>query len=242
MTDHPILFSAPMIRALLDGRKTQTRRIVKWLDGNLEPKAKYAIGDQLWVRESWRTFVSLDAEKPRDLLKGERGGGIFFEADEGGLSYSPQGEHKWNYGPREDRAPFGKLRPGIFLPRWASRVKLPVVDVRVQRLHDISEADAVAEGVYRSEPTEDDIAWWRATCEERGEDPDSDPMQGVWMAPGARQGWGMTKAERDRDQWGPTAAFAFRCVWNSINGDGAWDANPFVVCYSFEVRKGNIDE
>jgi hypothetical protein len=144
--ERPILFSAPMVRAILDGRKTQTRRIVKGVDGNswirikggygthvVDEKALAACpygvpGDRLWVRETFQI---------RDTIKGRR-----ILVDQG--SEKRNGRHA-NY--RADAENVCRWRPSIHMPRWASRILLEVTDVRVQRLHDISEADACAEGV-----------------------------------------------------------------------------------------------
>lgn len=124
MKARPILFSAPMVRALLDGRKSQTRRVVKprdyaWMDehqGLREPdnaeRCPYGKpGDRLWVRETW--------------------------ADCGGY---------FRYAATDDIHELRKKRSPIFMPRVASRITLEITDVRVERLQDISEADARAEG------------------------------------------------------------------------------------------------
>ena len=142
LKERPILFNVDMVRALLDGRKTQTRRIVKpTKDRNgsgcqLAPceiagevnGGDYSLcpygrpGDQLWVREAFEVGLCTEStlayratHKPSDL-------------DEGW--YEPI---KW--------------RPSIHMPRWASRITLEIVSVRVERLQDISEADALAEGI-----------------------------------------------------------------------------------------------
>lgn len=135
-----ILFSAPMVRAILDGRKTQTRRVVKdqrldgvadvlrrasprrrgeyefmWAEPDHEISLKpYAVpGERLWVRETWREHpeTGLPEYRANDDFDGVR----------------------W--------------RPSIFMPRWASRIMLDVVSVRIERLQDITEADILAEGV-----------------------------------------------------------------------------------------------
>lgn len=143
MKERPILMSAPMVRAILAGTKTQTRRVVKWpfagqpkadeLDnlGDMETlvvRGKYVRcpygqpGDRLWVRE---TFAVLD-----------EGGGTkatHYRADAGGDA-------------RIDRVAGERWRPSIFMPRAACRLVLEISAVRVERLQDISEADAKAEG------------------------------------------------------------------------------------------------
>ena len=164
MRERPILFSAPMVQAILDGRKTQTRRIVKpavdayvnELHGSeLAKRAPYEIepedgfhpsigfgfsddrsgiwrspygrpGDQLWVRETWAATCALDEDKPTDLSPDHD---YWYRADD----------------PSDDR--IGRWRPSIHMPRWASRIDLLVTGVRVQKLQDISEEDAKAEGL-----------------------------------------------------------------------------------------------
>lgn len=120
MTDHPILFSGPMIRALLDGRKTQTRRVLKEDVSGYFCPPKIRRGDRLWVRET-HGFEAIDTA---------RGVKVKYRASNG-LALPP--ESGW--------------KPSIHMPRWASRLTLTVTDVRVQRLQDISEEDAKAEGV-----------------------------------------------------------------------------------------------
>lgn len=233
MTDRPIIFSAPMVRALLDGRKTQTRLVLKPDPDTLPQGVRFvarrlfaAPGDRLWVREAWRSASCYDDLAP-SAMSGEEP--VRYEED--ALWQT------WGWG-----APLrshGRLRQGIHMPRWASRLTLTVTDVRVQRLQEISEDDAVAEGIVWSEPTDEDRQWARNYAEEHGGDAD---IGGVWLAPGTRQGYGMTKEQRAQPQWGPTAAFAFSRLWNSLHGPEAWDANPWVCAVSFTVRNGNIDD
>lgn len=260
MTDRPILFSAPMIRALLDGRKTQTRRVInpqpdttiigqpchpeprgerKWVFIAHDDKPNYkfatadflvpiAAGDRLWVREN---CAAIELPDGTDVIR--------YPASNTDLVIhnTMEAAERWgvmnHYSNRRSATV-----PSIHMPRWASRLMLTVTDVRVQRLQEISEADAVAEGVIWSEPTAEDHEWAKRYADEHGGDPRID---GVWLAPGTRQGWGATKEDRDQMQWGPTAAFAFRCLWNSINGPEAWNTNPWVAAYTFTVQRGNID-
>jgi hypothetical protein len=129
--ERPILYSGAMVRAILSGNKTQTRRVVKgdWLfDGDesgcgwLPPACPHGlIGDQLWVRE---TFALWPEEG-----EGE-GPGIAYRADD--ESFDPFTSY-W--------------RPSIHMPRWASRIALEITDVRVQQVQDISDEDILAEGV-----------------------------------------------------------------------------------------------
>jgi hypothetical protein len=219
MADKPISFSAPMVRALIEGRKTQTRRIIKgqpqgpfWFcdparggwrfvaEGgapSVPAKVPWRLGDRLWVREAWRTFVSLDDVAPSDLLTGLRGAGIAFEAGCGvSISKIPQREFRADYSlePRADRAAFSRLRAAMHMPRWASRTTLHVTGVRVQRLQDINENDAKAEGVK--------------------------PASGKHREP---------------------RVAAFADLWHKIHGSTSWSENPWVAAISFRTILANID-
>ena len=130
MTDRPILMSAPMVRALLDGRKTQTRRLAwregKYSYGYLAPTIwqKVRPGDRLWVRETW-VHTGTGVWSVGDAVR----------ALDGKVIYRADGEPKgvgWF--------------PSIHMPRWASRITLTVTETRRQRLQEISEDDAKAEG------------------------------------------------------------------------------------------------
>jgi hypothetical protein len=147
--------SAPMVRALLAGTKKQTRRVLKlpsgcswyagmggeadgwWEDAKhpegwwhvSELRCRYGVpGDRLWARETWRAEGWFDGHSPRDIPIGAT---IAYEAGRQDVMWP---------------AAMGKLRPSIFMPRWASRITLEVVSVRVERLQDISDADVLAEG------------------------------------------------------------------------------------------------
>lgn len=158
MTDRPMLFSAPMVLAILSGRKTQTRRLVKRPaecpgDYILKPEAlvapdavwwqhpefdrvgrsqesRYRVGDRLWVRENF-TIVPATAYRMSEGVQQTVNPG---DPDEAAI-----------YAAGWDRS-IPKWKPCIHMPRWASRITLDVVDVRVERLNDCSEADAIAEG------------------------------------------------------------------------------------------------
>lgn len=124
----PMLFSAPMIRALHDGRKTQTRRLLN--------NTKYGVGNRLWVRETWRcNGWATDVAT------------IFYKAHEGD-GYTAMTE-QYSVADRPYIKPDGKWKPSIHMPRWISRMTLIITNVRQQRLQDISEEDAIAEGVTR---------------------------------------------------------------------------------------------
>lgn len=207
MVDRPILFSAPMVRAILDGRKTQTRRVVKprgrvslfdveadgspmWTDsyimdpGNAEWRMRdnpYGVpGDRLWVRETWGINHSdyfAPIPKQRPPLEDEY---FVFLATED----DPEIVHEMPW------------RPSIHMPRWASRITLQITDVRVERLNEISEADALAEGAPCGGLDDDGRFYEVAT--------------------------------------GGTYRCGFGALWEHINGPGSWDANPWVWVVAFE--------
>lgn len=171
MNEHPILFSGEMVRAILEGRKTQTRRIVKprgvssdvaaWLHvmakGVDMPCPYGQVGDRLWVRE---TFVLERWEDEPDKLPTDRPVCHYQPVD---VTNEYDNEY-WNiphyratdpapdlyYGDideHDDGEPKCKWRPSIFMPRWASRILLEIVDIRFERLQEITKEDAKAEGV-----------------------------------------------------------------------------------------------
>ena len=245
MNDRPIIFSAPMIKALMQGRKSQTRRVLKlqpsrpecwagtWVDAEREQSAgcmdgeraitPYEAGDRLWVREAC-------GRRPASFLGIEATNGVesaFYLADEEdvleqiGFNLCPW----WK----------GKTGSPRFMPRVASRLTLDVTDVRVQRLQDISEADAEAEGCAAL-PFPG--PWWqgymRDDCDGSlihqqaiGEEPPDWMIEPHRMAP---------TPHLDR-----SASDEFRSFWLGLHGPDAWSANPWVCAISFRAIKANID-
>ncbi|EFO33923.1 PmgT [Roseibium sp. TrichSKD4] len=179
----------------------------------------YQVGDLLYVREAWKTFACLDKVKPSELpVNDVSGAGVLYLADGTWRSLSANGE-RCKCRVREITPIFGRYRPGMHMPRWASRITLKVTDVRVQRLQDISEKDAKAEGV---------CAWVESQAKYPWGDI-SDPLRHLMV----------------KNTFG-NAKTAFECLWDSLNGDRnagiyAWDANPWVIAVSFEVIKANVD-
>ncbi|HCF4116097.1 TPA: hypothetical protein NIE12_000942 [Pseudomonas aeruginosa] len=193
--ERPILFNDQMVRAILEGRKTVTRRVVKpqpdFLGSMVDPNTPFKTldaglharitcpygepGDRLWVREAWAADAQVDAIAPSDLSQGEP---IWYPAD---LSVRQTGCSMISK---------GRVRPSIHMPRWACRILLEITAVRVERLQDISNDQAIAEGI------------------------DTHPM-GFY-------GNGCI-----------TAGGAFLELWESINGDGRWAANPWVWVVEF---------
>jgi hypothetical protein len=143
--------------------------------------------DHLWLRENWRVENKLDLVKPRDLDPAVR---IFYEAD------APPTPHK-----------AGKLRPSIHMPRWASRGLVQILTVGVQRLHDISEASAKAEGAPRGLFTEDETRW--ITFDFNLESPLPHPGK-------YREG--------------------FKYLWITINGRLSWNDNPWVWVIGYRLE------
>lgn len=156
MKEYPILFSGPLVNAILAGRKTQTRRLatIGTKQRRTNPWAKRKAGDVLWVRETWAILWKQadpcecwgKSKKRTGLCPHEE---IEYRADANGAKY-PGG---WPADSRDDES-FGGLprwRPSIHMPRWASRILLRLtVDARVEPLHAMKNADAVAEGIIAS--------------------------------------------------------------------------------------------
>jgi len=149
--ERPILFSAPMVRAILSDAKTQTRRVVSARHDSYTVPVSCPYGspgDVLWVRETWGLF-------DREAIGGEKGYGVAWRATHPSLDDGAE----WIDGPVDYPATIKaseKWRPSIHMPRWVCRLRLRVTSVRVERLHDISEADAMAEGVSSPGDDEDD--------------------------------------------------------------------------------------
>jgi len=150
MSDRPILFSAPMIRALIEGRKTQTRRLCKWAptlpqDGPAISNERIQVGDRLWVREATTRFDRGTCDQHVWYRAGHNH--LDVPAGNWWLTATPDQHSEW---PRDRPGPAGGAPynvPSIHMPRWTSRLTLIVTGVKVERLQDISEADAIAEGV-----------------------------------------------------------------------------------------------
>lgn len=221
MADRPITFSAPMVQALLSGRKTQTRLVLKpqpaWgTPEHYQPmsdedpywavfdadhvetrlRIRYAPGDRLYVKEAWRP--TYDAEGWReDLARVARPSD--FDPKMTAIEYLADGTNELG----------GNDRPARYMPRWASRLTLTVTEVRVQRLQEISEDDAVAEG----------CAW-------------SDLWEGYTPCPNP----GDVRYFNSR-----SAVRSFEKLWSGIHGPGAWDANLWVRALSFKTARKNID-
>lgn len=234
MADRPILFSAPMVRALLAGTKMQTRRALKFqpapgisiirktirpIDANpyhsFERRSVYGNyageldikikrGDRLWVRESG--YLLREAHDHDPVMREDvwRDAGFQHSADDIVVPIRPYDPpiNEWI----DDCSKTS--RPSIHMPRWASRLTLTVTDVRVERLQDISEQDAKAEGAVPYH------------C-----------------------------AASKLDTYGPSHAMCgqdrragFCKIWETINGIESWDANPWVVAYTFTVERGNLDQ
>lgn len=253
MRERPILFSGPMVRAIIEGRKTQTRRLVKpqpsfpfgvkqivrvldpWHNdalartpaegmGNTGPrlhkwhcedyagnlvsaidiKCPYGSpGDRLWVREKWRSawhedlFASVQYAADSSYRKPE-----FDDEDEG---------HRFAYMCEVCNGDKEPWRSPLHMWREMSRITLEVTAVRVEQLHEISEADAIAEGVQTERDhyggdvplkVHGSVAWHR--------------YDGAACA-------------------AVSAVESYRTLWESINGKGAWDENPWVWVVEFNV-------
>ena len=213
MRERPILFQGAMVRALLAGTKTQTRRVVKYAehieqfernaDGSFyydyldeldpayvrsrEVPCPYGRpGDRLWVREAFSGHYLMDADDefpgmpPRDW---------------------PVDSPIWYWADGEPtHGDWTRPRPSIHMPRWASRITLEITGVRVERLQDISEADAIAEGIERDVQPGDPAPLWR------------------------NYSTGNTTI---------SPVYSYETLWQSINGPGSWDASPWVWVVEF---------
>lgn len=239
MKEHGIIFNSEMVRAILDGSKTQTRRVMKsqpepsktkdgdyWLPCNKTQSMVHVsdfipgnskvvdmhefysvccplggIGDRLWVRETWQGPLV-----DEDHLDNYRADVDKFQTSEF-CKYAADGGPRPEFCDLAGNIHFG-WRPSIHMPRWASRILLEITGVRVERLQDISEEDAVAEGVVTGRYGN----------------------EGNWLngfyAPGSNQPH-------------QTAKSAYSELWCSIYGVDAWYENPWVWCITFQqIQEG----
>lgn len=148
MADRPIIFSGPMVRALIENRKTQTRRFAKvsQIETTTIVETPYRPGDRLWVREPWACIARTEFNAGDYIGPGSL---IAFAAD--AWSHSGRDGRGWKRGRAryQDGTPYFKprvWRRSVHMPRWASRLTLIVEEAKVQRLQDISSADAIREG------------------------------------------------------------------------------------------------
>lgn len=219
MKERGMIFNSEMVRAILDGRKTQTRRIVKGADGAVKFCKEWdingeeifvvlgekdhtgmnpvlgaiscpfgAVGERIWVRETFRVH-----SRATDVAT---------------LVYKASMRNSWT--DQTHRVPVSlcnkpatpeKWTPSLHMPRWASRIRLEITDVRVERLNAISQEDAQAEGM--------ELTGWRPTY--------SDPDSGG-------------------EVWTPYDNFAR--LWESIYGEGSWKVNPWVWVIEFKRVEG----
>ncbi len=234
--EKPILFTGPMVKAILEGEKTQTRRVVRpqapdgatsggriyggqsdgvwwWLNGDPTDTKTWGVlgdnfrcpygkpGDRLWVRETFWHYGSWVSWTKKGSLKMGRRFVPYYrnQYDQAqGLRFNGPGA-QFSFTPPESGGPDWVKRPSIFMPKWACRLRLEVVAIRVEQVQDISEDDAKAEGV-------------------RG---DEHP----WA-----------------DQ--PAAAMCFPHIWDPLNakrGHG-WDTNPWVWVVEFKKLDGHTEK
>lgn len=271
MKERPILFSAPMVRAILEGRKTQTRRVGKCqMPGATELGVEYSMhatkgqvavatyraypnagtarwglcecpygipGDRLWVKETF-AYVrsSLDYEtgnehsiwqwekdmlgdyKPENLKLNPRAcyeaAALYFAAD--GEDENPSELYPC-IGLKGDLLIGQQIgwTPSIFMRRWMSRILLLLANVRVERLQQITEADAIAEGIEQDEYG--DWAGWKNYLFETAH-----PRRGVKL-----------DDRKHKIQGYASPLDSYRSLWESINGPGSWAENPYVWVITF---------
>ncbi|HBR1193070.1 MULTISPECIES: hypothetical protein [Klebsiella] len=246
MTERGMIFNGEMVRAILDDRKTQTRRIMKvqpesnqlglllitdstkhsdigkyhWAESNAtgnHVRSKLfscpfgAVGDRIWVRETWAILGNEDGcciDWEEKLCKAdERSAARIYRAS---CEQRPGNYGLWSIPDDADWKPHtkdyqyeGAWRPSIHMPRWASRILLEITDVRVERLNAISEEDARAEGI----------------------------IDGGCLNCGEPEPCGCANPD-------PDATDAFAYLWQSIYGQESWNANPWVWVIEFERVEG----
>lgn len=234
MKERSILFNAAMVRAILQGTKTQTRRVLRlphdmnftgklltdlgyiaskdWIwagFGRSEDPLYFKcpqgrLGDILWVRETWHAGSCSDKLKPAQIYPN------FYTVVNGGLWY-PADEKK----PSHPVTSMGKCRPSIHMPRWASRINLEITNIRVEKLQAINNADARQEGPPYACPHRHGT-----------EGLETEMMPGeIWRDP---------YADRHNTGYNDCWVCAFRYLWGSICGPLSWNENPYVWVIEFK--------
>ena len=234
--ERPILFSSEMVKAILEGRKTMTRRVVNkdisnqfdidvdntvaayinQLTGDSYDPVEICpygdVGDRLWVRETWAVEESFDANPPRGFSAWP----VWFKANN---AYCCNANGFPNHGFHNPNATKGKWRPSIFMSRWASRITLEITGIRVDRLQDITEEDAIKEGMPDEYPID---PVYCPNCQGQGTCGAIHPVSLGYME--------IDCLECD------TAKKRFRNLWDSINSkkpDKTWQDNPWVWVVEF---------
>ncbi len=248
MTDIPIIFSAPMIQALLAGRKTMTRRLLytkrKAKDG-LVTGATRLIGHEppmvgrwpnttpahYWALSGWQRMKSGDRLWVREgLALGATSNAWKYRADDTLISMTWP-DHRvaqmvaWAH--HQER----ETIPPIYMPRWASRLTLVVSATKIESLQKISIADALAEGVVGD----------LASSWEEGYRLGSDEVWVDWIERDAILYSHPNSHGDEFNELSDDPRKAFRWLWGSLHGADAWAANPEVVALTFTVHKTNID-
>lgn len=237
--EHPILFKPEMVRAILEGRKTMTRRVVKpqpenveycctcikvkhfYIPKNPKPLSKYEpthkvltikcpygqIGDHLWVREAWGIYQRSDcmpSGKPYD-------GAYIYRATDtipDIPDYAIVKKFKWH--------------PSIHMPRKFSRVTLEITDIKVERIQDITEEDAIKEGIEGEEYDQTIV------LKDYSNKDSKNKFDGQWF-----QSWSEDLGNYiDEDE---ICKISFHTLWDSLNGKKyPWASNPWVWCLEFK--------
>lgn len=208
-----LIFSAPMVLALLDGRKTQTRRLVTRLREFgvvTEFGPSDTIGYDWHFRDRRALWNDLRHARLMEVLPYAVGDLLWVREN---AHYGP---NRVAYSadnpplvPGERVKGWGPCKPSIHMPRWASRLTLEVTGVKVERLNDISRQDAIAEGLRLASAEIEEFFRWPPPLDAH-----------LWLSP----------------------VEAYRFLWDHINAKRApWESNPFVVATTFTVYKQNVD-
>lgn len=224
MKERPILFSEPMVQAILGGRKTQTRRAITqpisppgltvklhdlddggygFFTEDADIKCPFGKpGDQLWVRERFQPLLA-DGLDPKADWKTGKGYEISYPATDGIQQYIDMDDNISS-----------ASKPSIHMPRWASRIQLEITNIRVERLQAISEADAIAEGIMGMEPR-----WF------------------VESFPEYHQKWQEEAKAGRKPPIGPSPVERYAVLWDQINKGNTngemWNDNPWVWVVQF---------
>lgn len=208
MKETPILFNADEVRAILDGRKTQTRRLVKDQETEKRVFIRHVYYGESATNNRLRVYLAWLGEQQNyrkmEHPVGQAGDRLWVRET---FTEWPKGSYQYQASTPKG-AELGKWKPSIHMPRAASRITLEIVSVRVERLNSISEEDAAAEGIV--------------------------PVILHKNTSSVLHGWKDYSGQCD---YCSSAVTSFQTLWESPKGPGSWDANPWVWVIEFKRIK-----
>lgn len=220
MKERPIIFSAPMVHAILAGTKSQTRRMIKPQPDLSILKPNIDLEYRTRLDGEFRTNHVLCCSNGLPVYQylcphGQVGDRLWVRETYFSEVAGDKNFPVWYRATEEKTFPYKSAwKPSIYMPRWASRILLEITDVRVERLQDISEDDAKSEGLRYT--SKDSGKTWKYGIADADGQPGTDNTGWAW------------------NQWNVSPTKAYSTLWNKIHGPDSWDKNPWVWVIEFK--------